>query len=130
VSVMNHHDANRIDRRRKKLKPLKPGRYGAIREALGSCPLCSRYNGSPLIDANVFERESVIYRRSARSVTMRCCSCGLQWTVTFAQLNKALRRTAPRTTGIGERGDVENLIAATDAAAAAEHRGRQEKTCD
>jgi hypothetical protein len=115
---MNVHEGQR---RRQKLRPLKSWLYWAIRDAVGRCPLCSQYNdsfGAPC-------QSSAIYRRSGRSVTMRCDSCGLQWTVTWAQLNKALRRTLPRVAGEGDRKDVEYLIRASDGVAEAEHRGRK-----
>ena len=36
-----------------------------------------------------FPDQGVIYRRSHKSVTMRCQACGLQWTMTWAKINKA-----------------------------------------
>jgi hypothetical protein len=115
---MNVHEGQR---RRQKLQKLNWWLYWGIRDALGKCPLCAQHDGR--FGAGI--EQAAIYRRSGRSVTMRCSQCGLQWTVTWAQLNKALRRTLPRVAGVGNRKDVEALIGASDEVAAAEHRGRK-----
>jgi hypothetical protein len=58
----------------------------------------------------------VIYRRSDKSVTMRCEKCGLQWTMTWAKIHQAAK--APRKT-IGSRSkrDISSLAEATSFAA-------------
>jgi hypothetical protein len=33
-----------------------------------------------------------VYRRSSRSVTMRCEDCGLQWTMTWVKIHQAMER--------------------------------------
>ena len=54
-----------------------------LRAVVGSCPMCIE-RGKP----------AVIYRRSHKSVTMRCNKCGLQWTMTLARIHKAASKQA------------------------------------
>jgi hypothetical protein len=58
----------------------------------------------------------VIYRRSHKSITMRCEQCGLQWTMTWAKIHQAAN--APRK-GIEcpRRGEMASLADATKFAA-------------
>jgi hypothetical protein len=58
----------------------------AIHHLAGNCP-ASAAHGNPYH----IQGGGAIYRRSFRSVTMRCNECGLLWTVTFHQLAKVAR---------------------------------------
>jgi hypothetical protein len=91
---------------------------GLFRLAIGACPACSVYT------ASFFAGRSVIYRRSNRSVTMRCETCGLQWTMTYVQINKAMRRQQAMDDG-GTPASVvyEQMTNATDFAVENETRG-------
>jgi hypothetical protein len=61
----------------------------ALRHVAGACPSCSEIAG------NFGEHGwSPIYRRSHASVTFRCRGCGLQWTVTLANLHKVAKARA------------------------------------
>lgn len=66
----------------RKLDKLMGGMPSAvIRMHFGNCPA-----GCP--------GDSVIYRSSARSMTMRCNSCGMLWTMTIHQMAKSMRAIA------------------------------------
>jgi hypothetical protein len=62
-----------------------------IRDTIGGCPHCLLWNKSG-------GTTGAIYRRSRRSVTMRCAFCGLQWTVTAHMLSKATQQWLERAT--------------------------------
>jgi hypothetical protein len=99
---------------------------GAQREVfrltVGACPSCA------VFDPGWEYGRTVIYRRSNRSVTMRCEVCGLQWTMTFAKIhqavNRQLRRESvrehPRTAAL-----YEDMAAMTANAPQNETRGRK-----
>jgi len=57
-----------------------------LRYLLGCCPHCARRGSWD------WSAETVIYRSSARSVTLQCKTCGLQWTMTAHQIAKAAQR--------------------------------------
>jgi len=59
-----------------------------IKMAVGSCPACATYA------AGFPNDRTVIYRRSRRSITMRCEQCGLQWTMTWVKVHQATSRLA------------------------------------
>jgi hypothetical protein len=60
-------------------KPLRT----ALRVVAGQCPFC-------IALTQHMDRPAVIYRRSRSSVTFKCLRCGLQWSVTFAVIHRAV----------------------------------------
>jgi hypothetical protein len=68
-------------------KAMRDRMYFGLLMCAGGCPAgCC---GSDLPD-------SVVYRSSRRSVTMRCRHCGLLWTMTIHQIAKSARVKAER----------------------------------
>ncbi len=67
--------------------------------------------------------DSVIYRSSRRSVTMRCRRCGLLWTMTIHQLAKSARAKVERAKARDEDPDIVAMMAsvAQDLAEWSEH---------
>lgn len=87
-----------------------------LRAHVGNCPAGCSHGGFPLL--------APIYRSSRRSVTFRCDRCGLQWTMTYHMLAKALANL-PRD---GKTGGATTHLAdalAQIANAVGERRGRQ-----
>ncbi len=60
--------------------------YSAVSFCAGSCPACR-------------EGGARVHRRNARSVTMRCRNCGLQWTMTARRVAEAMQRQAEAAEG-------------------------------
>jgi hypothetical protein len=60
-----------------------------VRVHFGKCP-------AGCYDGNSLPGDAVVYRSSWRSVTLRCCACGLLWTMTVHQMAKAARAHADR----------------------------------
>ena len=89
-----------------------------LKKTVGACPACAMY-------VQGFFSWPVIYRRSPRSITMRCQTCGLQWTMTLAKINRAVSYHAS-TCGDGEIAKwlYEGAATLTEAAAKREERGR------
>ena len=79
-----------------------------VRELFGVCALC--------LATGSFDPDhlGVIYRRSPRSVTMRCDKCGLQWTMTFAKIHQALK-AAPNKDPFGVMADLAKAFEYADA---------------
>jgi hypothetical protein len=70
------------------------------------------------------QKASVIYRRSPRSVTMRCNACGLQWSMTFARIHEAAIKAGKGSDGL-LRGILEVVaLFSEDAAATAVTAGQ------
>jgi len=93
----------------------------ALKMCFGTCPACS-------LDGLMQMPSGVIYRRSRRSVTMRCSTCGLQWTMTWAMINKAAKRHVQN--AIGDELALKasmygTLVEATGFAVERETRGRR-----
>ena len=53
-----------------------------LRQTAGQCPVCTGQLGKKAEPA-------VIYGRSSHSVTFRCKTCDLRWTITWASLHRA-----------------------------------------
>ena len=89
---------------------------------VGACPACAMFEPGMGMEA----AHTVVYRRSARSITMRCEDCGLQWTMTFSKIHEAMRRKLadPATDAISAQ-FYEDLAAMTKPAADRETRGRK-----
>ena len=69
------------------IHPATRGRVEiAVSFCAGTCPACR-------------EGGARVHRRNARSVTMRCRNCGLQWTMTAKQMADAMRRQAEAAKG-------------------------------
>jgi hypothetical protein len=91
VSTQPRDTSKKVNQPTRPVKRGLPNQHGrlpkdlalAISFTAGVCPSCSMLRG--LLDEHQF---SVIYRRSATSVTFRCRLCGLKWTVTLANLHK------------------------------------------
>ena len=104
------------------MKRLSRGTTATLQLAIGACPSCAVW-----VAAGMASR-SVVYRRSNRSITMRCEVCGLQWTVTYAKLHAAMKRQLaggldPDTAALYER-----IAELTEFAAKNETRGRKSST--
>lgn len=79
---MNVHDGRR--------RRLTRSQARMIGMAVGSCPICAPWAPGFIPGSSI--DGAVIYRRSNRSLTMRCETCGLHWTMTWAKINQAMRR--------------------------------------
>jgi hypothetical protein len=56
-----------------------------LRAVFGTCPVCTaagERNPEP----------AIVYRRSKKSVTMKCTNYGLQWAMTWAMIHKAVSK--------------------------------------
>ena len=60
--------------------------YSAVSFCAGTCPACR-------------EGGARVHRRNARSVTMRCRKCRLQWTMTAQRVAEAMQRQAEAAKG-------------------------------
>src|SRR6266545_4950694 len=80
------------------------------------CPLCGA--------ADAQQHDGVIYRRSNRSVTLRCRRCGLQWTMTWLKVHQAAKRLRELVKSDGAASDLGQLAEATAFAVSQETRGR------
>jgi uncharacterized Zn finger protein len=77
-----------------------------IRQAFGHCPAgCSGRGVNAILPVSA-QSVGVIYRSSKRSVTFRCFSCGLLWTMTWHQMAKAARRLEARGQDDSEVADI------------------------
>lgn len=101
------------------MKRLSRAERACFVVGVGACPSCAVFGVRFLVS------RSVIYRRSARSVTMRCEDCGLQWTMTLARINAVMERKAAAIDPDERTSPVyRGLAAMTAEAARAETRGR------
>lgn len=96
----------------------------ALSDTAGACPCCEagwHPHGGP---------SGAIYRRSRRSVTMRCARCGLQWAVTYHMLLRAVERQLAQARNTHNREALAGHIAELRllAEAAGEIRGRRRRT--
>ena len=64
--------------------------YTYARTHLNCCPLCKT---DSMPKGNINTSRSHVYRTSHKSVTMRCKSCGLKWTVTWRSLARSMDKT-------------------------------------
>jgi hypothetical protein len=97
-------DIHEKGRRRRLVRLRRRGDFDYIRQAVGTCPSCAVVLRESL-GAQLGVTHGVVYRRSRRSLTMRCSFCGLQWTMTWVKIAQAMRRQAERE-GEGELADV------------------------
>ena len=68
------------------MKRLDRSSSATLRLSIGACPSCAVFLSG-------FDNgHTVVYRRSHSSVTMRCETCGLQWTMTWAKIHAAMKR--------------------------------------
>lgn len=64
--------------------------YNALKDMLGTCPVCV-VTGRHTLGALAGGAHGEVYRRSHTSLTMRCQFCSLQWTMTWAKIAQAMR---------------------------------------
>ena len=91
--IMDVHDRGR------RPAPLHRFDLEALRQVIGTCPACAVTRRGTLgatVDEALGHTTGVVYRRSRKSVTMRCQFCGLQWTTTWVNVSQAM--TCPRGT--------------------------------
>jgi hypothetical protein len=90
------------------------------RMTFGACP-----GGCPCFFPGA---NTVVYRSSHRSVTMRCKTCGIQWTMTWAQLHEAAKRVLEvENENSKARPAYERLVSMTSGPRADETRGRRKR---
>jgi hypothetical protein len=81
-ALMARHDSDAP------LPKLSPKDFRALKEALGTCPICVLRDTIP---TDMGLTHGVVYRRSRTSVTMRCEVCGLQWAMTWEKVIQAMK---------------------------------------
>ena len=80
--------------REEKQTRMKRQQSIVLHQFVGACPACSLSETHAL---GFVQASGVVYRRSHMSVTLRCRTCALQWTMTWDKIHKAATHYAQHT---------------------------------